>query len=106
MPILQKLRSNPDLAVALFFALLTSLIAPPEAAELLERINLPLLGLLLFLMCIVAGLRLSGFFAAIFHRLFRERASGRSLGRFFIFSCYFSCFGCFVLAHFLNDFSG
>ena len=66
MPILQKLRSNPDLAVALFFALLTSLIAPPEAAELLERINLPLLGLLLFLMCIVAGLRLSGFFAAIF----------------------------------------
>ena len=90
MPILQKLRSNPDLAVALFFALLTSLSAPPEAAVLLERINLPLLGLLLFLMCIVAGLRLSGFFAAIFHRLFRERASGRSLGRFFIFSCYFS----------------
>lgn len=86
----QKLRQNPDLTVALVFALLTSFIAPPSLAEIGTRLNLPLLGLLLFLMCIVAGLRLSGFFAAIFQWLFKGNASGRSLGRFFIFSCYFS----------------
>ena len=90
MSIYQKLRQNPDLTVALFFALFTSFIAPPALSEIGQRLNLPLLGLLLFLMCIVAGLRLSGFFAAIFQRLFHERASGRTLGRFFIFSCYFS----------------
>ena len=86
----QKLRQNPDLTVALVFALLTSFIAPPSLTEIGARLNVPLLGLLLFLMCIVAGLRLSGFFAAIFQRLFKDNASGRSLGRFFIFSCYFS----------------
>ena len=90
MLIYQKLRQNPDLAVALVFALITSIIAPPAPGDILQRINLPLLGLLLFLMCIVAGLRLSGFFAAIFQHLFQGSASGRSLGRFFIFSCYFS----------------
>ena len=90
MNICQKLRSNPDLTAALVFAILTSLMAPPALVELLQRLNLPLLGLLLFLMCIVAGLRLSGFFAAIFQTIFRGQASGRSLGRFFIFSCYFS----------------
>ncbi|WP_303840590.1 SLC13 family permease [Selenomonas ruminantium] len=90
MLIYQKLRKNPDLAVALVFALITSIIAPPAPGDILQRINLPLLGLLLFLMCIVAGLRLSGFFAAIFQHLFQGSASGRSLGRFFIFSCYFS----------------
>ena len=78
----QKLRQNPDLTVALVFALLTSFIAPPNLTEIGARLNLPLLGLLLFLMCIVAGLRLSGFFAAIFQRLFKGNASGRSLGRF------------------------
>lgn len=90
MRISQKLRQNPDLTVALFFAVITSLIAPPDFAEIGQRINVPLLGLLLFLMCIVAGLRLSGFFAAIFQRLFQSNSSGQSLGRFFIFSCYFS----------------
>ena len=90
MLIYQKLRQNPDLAVALVFAVITSIIAPPAPSDILQRINLPLLGLLLFLMCIVAGLRLSGFFAAIFQHLFQGSASGRSLGRFFIFSCYFS----------------
>ena len=90
MTICQKLKKNPDLTVALIFALSTSFWALPPATELLQRINIPLLGLLLFLMCIVAGLRLSGFFAAIFRQLFHEAASGRSLGRFFIFSCYFS----------------
>lgn len=90
MFIYQKLRQNPDLSVALVFALLTSFIAPPSLAEIGQRINIPLLGLLLFLMCIVAGLRLSGFFAAIFQHLFKGSASGRPLGRFFIFSCYFS----------------
>ena len=90
MLIYQKLHQNPDLAVALVFALITSIIAPPAPGDILQRINLPLLGLLLFLMCIVAGLRLSGFFAAIFQHLFQGSASGRSLGRFFIFSCYFS----------------
>ena len=90
MLIYQKLRQNPDLAVALVFAVITSIIAPPAPGDILQRINLPLLGLLLFLMCIVAGLRLSGFFAAIFQHLFQGSASGRSLGRFFIFSCYFS----------------
>ena len=90
MLIYQKLRQNPDLAVALIFAVITSIIAPPAPGDILQRINLPLLGLLLFLMCIVAGLRLSGFFAAIFQHLFQGSASGRSLGRFFIFSCYFS----------------
>ena len=96
MLIYQKLRQNPDLAVALVFALITSIIAPPAPGDILQRINLPLLGLLLFLMCIVAGLRLSGFFAAIFQHLFQGSASGRSLGRFFIFSCYFS-------SMFIND---
>ena len=90
MLIYKKLRQNPDLAVALVFAVITSMIAPPASGDILQRINLPLLGLLLFLMCIVAGLRLSGFFAAIFQHLFQSSASGRSLGRFFIFSCYFS----------------
>ncbi len=90
MLIYQKLKDNPDLALALVFALITSFIAPPAGSDLIQRINVPLLGLLLFLMCIVAGLRLSGFFAAIFRKLFKEKASGRSLGRFFIFSCYFS----------------
>lgn len=90
MSIYHKLRQNPDLSVALVFAVITSLIAPPEVTTILQRLNLPLLGLLLFLMCIVAGLRLSGFFAAIFQKLFRGNASSRPLGRFFIFICYFS----------------
>ncbi|MBQ1920771.1 MAG: hypothetical protein II176_08705, partial [Selenomonas sp.] len=90
MYIYQKLRQNPDLTAALLLAMVTSLIAPPGLNEIIPRINLPLLGLLLFLMCIVAGLRLSGFFAAIFQQVFHGSASGRPLGRFFIFSCYFS----------------
>ena len=90
MFICEKLRKNPDLSLALAFALAAGIMAPPSASEIMARLNIPLLGLLLFLMCIVAGLRLSGFFAAIFQRLFKGAATGRSLGRFFIFSCYFS----------------
>ena len=90
MLILNRLRSNLDLAAVFLFALVTSWISPPSAADLLHRINIPLLGLLLFLMCIVAGLRLSGFFTALFRALFKEKTSSRKLGRFFIFSCFFS----------------
>ena len=90
MFICEKLRKNPDLSLALAFALAAGIMAPPSASEIMARLNIPLLGLLLFLMCIVAGLRLSGFFAAIFQRLFKGATTGRSLGRFFIFSCYFS----------------
>ena len=90
MPVYHAFRRYPDLFLAGLFALGAGCLAPPASAEVLACLNLPLLGLLLFLMSIVAGLRQSGFFAALFQRLFKGRTSGRSLSRFFIFSCYFS----------------
>ena len=82
MLIYQKLRQNPDLAVALVFAVITSIIAPPAPGDILQRINLPLLGLLLFLMCIVAGLRLSGFFAANLPAFVSRQRLGAVIGPF------------------------
>lgn len=90
MPVYHAFRRYPDLFLAGLFALGAWCLAPPAPEEVLACLNLPLLGLLLFLMSIVAGLRQSGFFAALFQRLFKGRTSGRSLSRFFIFSCYFS----------------
>ncbi|SFT33656.1 Na+/H+ antiporter NhaD [Selenomonas sp. GACV-9] len=84
------LRRNPDLAAALAFALITIALAPAPPASLLASINLPLLGLLFCLMSIVAGLRQSGLFSAIYLKLFHGETSSRTLGRFFIFSCFFS----------------
>ena len=37
MLIYQKLRQNPDLAVALVFAVITSIIAPPAPGDILRR---------------------------------------------------------------------
>ncbi len=86
----QYLRHNPDLAAALVFALAASCFVPFSPAALLGSINLPLLGLLFCLMSIVAGLRQSGLFAALYQHLFQGETSSRTLGRFFIFSCFFS----------------
>lgn len=86
----QYLRRNPDLAAALVFAVAASCFVPFSPAALLSSINLPLLGLLFCLMSIVAGLRQSGLFAAIYQKLFHDETSSRTLGRFFIFSCFFS----------------
>lgn len=88
--LIQKLRKNIDLTLAFLFAVITGIICPPNLETIFERLNLPLLGLLIFLMCIVAGLRLSGFFSAIFEKFFHGEISARTLSRFFIFACYFT----------------
>lgn len=90
MFILKNLRKNIDLTLALIFAVVTGIFAPPAPFEVLERLNLPLLLLLIFLMCIVAGLRLSGFFSVIFEKFFHGNIKSGTLSRFFIFSCYFA----------------
>ena len=90
MLILKKMRKNLDLTLAVLFAAVTGIFSPPSFAEIIERLNFPLLGLLIFLMCIVAGLRLSGFFDKIFEKFFHGEISCKNLSRFFIFSCFFS----------------
>lgn len=90
MLITKKLRANLDLTLAFLFALITGIISPPNFIEMVDRLNLPLLGLLIFLMCIVAGLRISGFFTKVFEKFFYGEISGRTLSRFLIFACYFS----------------
>lgn len=88
--IISYLRRNPDLAVAGIFAFLSSLAVPFEPLLMLGSINFSLLLLLLCLMAIVAGLRESGLFTFIYRHVFHGEISSRSLGRFFIFSCFFS----------------
>lgn len=91
MPInLKFLRKNIDLTLCFILAAITSVFAPPDLSFVIERLNLPLLVLLILLMCIVAGLRMSGFFNIIFERFFHGTAKIKNLCRFFIFSCYFS----------------
>ena len=88
--LIKKLWANMDLSLAFLFALITGIVSPPSFEEIVARLDLPLLSLLVFLMCIVAGLRISGFFTAIFEKIFYGEIRSRSLSRFFIFGCYFS----------------
>ncbi|MBR3721179.1 MAG: hypothetical protein IKN12_00270 [Selenomonadaceae bacterium] len=90
MVIKRFFKNNIDLTLAIIFAAITCLIAPPSASLVIRRLNIPLLGLLIALMCIVAGFRLSGFFDAIIQRFFKGDVTERSVARFFIFACYFS----------------
>ena len=90
MKILTYLRHNMDLALAMVFALLTSLLVPFDIKLMAGSINYSLLLLLLCLMGIVAGMRESGLFTCFCSRFFRGEISSRGLGRFFIFSCFFS----------------
>ena len=83
-------KRNIDLTLAVIFAFVTGIFAPPSPFEIAERLNLPLLLLLIFLMCIVAGLRVSGFFSVVFEKFFHGYVKSGTLCRFFIFSCYFS----------------
>ncbi len=83
-------RHNPDLTVAMLFAIIVSSLVPFSSAAILASINVPLLGLLFCLMTIVAGLRQSGLFTYAYRLIFNEHTSSRMLGRFFIFSCFFS----------------
>ena len=83
-------RHNPDLTVAMLFAIIVSSLVPFSSAAILASINVPLLGLLFCLMTIVAGLRQSGLFTYAYRLIFNEHTSSRKLGRFFIFSCFFS----------------
>lgn len=90
MFVLKQLKSNIDLTLAVIFAVVTGMFAPPSLFEIAERLNLPLLLLLIFLMCIVAGLRVVGFFSVAFEKFFHGYVKSGTLCRFFIFSCYFS----------------
>lgn len=84
------LQKNPDLAATAVAFCMTLLLVPFEPLSMLRSINFPLLGLLFCLMSIVAGLRKSGLLAAGYQRFLHGAVSSRSVGRFFIFSCFFS----------------
>ena len=90
MVFIKIFKHNIDLTLAVIFAVLTWLIAPPSLYTVIHRLNIPLLGLLIALMCIVAGFRISGFFDVIIQRFFKGNVTERSVARFFIFACYFS----------------
>ena len=90
MKLIPYLRHNPDLTVALLFAVVVSSFVPFSVTAMLDSINVPLLGLLFCLMSIVAGLRQSGLFTYAYRLIFKEHTTSRALGRFFIFSCFFS----------------
>lgn len=90
MKIIAYLRHNPDLTAAGIFALATTILLPWEPLKIFAGINFSLLLLLFCLMAIVAGLRESGLFVSLYQRIFHGEISSRSLGRFFIFSCFFS----------------
>lgn len=84
------LKQNADLTMAALLALRTTFLVPWDTDALLGSINLSLLALLFCLMAIVAGLRKAGLFTIGLHRFFHERTSIRQMGRFFIFSCFFT----------------
>ena len=84
------MRKNPDLLVSVVFAAATGCFVPFSLDRLFGSINIPLLLLLFCLMSIVAGMRESGLFLLLYRRLFSGTVSSRRLGRFFIFSCFFS----------------
>lgn len=91
MKLISYLRRNPDLTVAMLFAVVVSSLVPFSLTATLDSINVPLLGLLFCLMSIVAGLRQSGLFTYAYRLIFKEHnTTSRALGRFFIFSCFFS----------------
>lgn len=91
MKLIPYLRHNPDLTVAMLFAVVVSSLVPFSLTATLDSINVPLLGLLFCLMSIVAGLRQSGLFTYAYRLIFKEHnTTSRALGRFFIFSCFFS----------------
>lgn len=84
------LRHNPDLTLSILFAVVVSSLVPFSMTAIFDSINLPLLGLLFCLMSIVAGLRQSGLFTYAYRLIFKEHTTSRTLGRFFVFSCFFS----------------
>lgn len=83
-------KKNADLSITALLALCSTCFVPWEPVVMAEGINFPLLALLFCLMAIVAGLRKAGLFTIGLHLFFHERTSLRQMGRFFIFSCFFT----------------
>lgn len=90
MYFIRMIRRNPDLAMAALLAAATMSVVPFAPQSMLQSINFSLLLLLFCLMSIVAGLRQSGLLTYAYRQVFQAETSSRKLGRFFIFSCFFS----------------
>lgn len=83
-------KKNADVSIAALLALGSTCFVPWDLAVMAEGINFPLLSLLFCLMAIVAGLRKAGIFTIGLYCFFHDRTTIRQMGRFFIFSCFFT----------------
>jgi len=87
--VLQYLRANIDLALAILFAVFTGLAVPFSWETLIAEINLPLLLLLFCMMAVIAGFRQSGIFTFLCRKLFARVRTARQIARLLIFLCFF-----------------
>ncbi|MCR5536897.1 MAG: hypothetical protein K6F05_05740 [Succinivibrio sp.] len=83
-----NLKRHLDLLIAAAFTLLTCLMVPCTYTQLLDSINLIVLGLLYCLMVTIQGMRLVGILQLLLRPFLSERTSLRALARFFIGSCF------------------
>lgn len=86
---LSYLKKDPVLAVSAVAAAVSVALVPPSAAYW-EYLDLRTLGLLLSLMLVVAGLRETGFFGAVIHRLLNVVRDTRSLTLTLVGTCFFA----------------
>ena len=83
------IRRDPVLLIALFAALVSCIIVPPDKSYL-DYIDLRTLALLYCLMVVVSGLRMSVLFTHFAHKLCEKASSVRAIGITLILLCYFS----------------
>ena len=89
MPLIDYLKKNIDLTLAMIFAIVASLFVPFSLSVIIEEINLSLLFLLFCMMAVVAGFRRSGIFTWCSRCLFARAATARQIARLLIFMCFF-----------------
>ena len=82
-------RREPVLLIAVFAALVSCALVPPDRVYL-TYMDLRTLALLFCLMTVVAGLRKAGLFARLSHRLCENVKSVRMIGLVLVLLCFFS----------------
>lgn len=82
-------RNNPDILIALIFAIVTAVFAPLSWDLYLSYANVPLLMTLFCLMLVISGLSEEGVLVSLYTRCFGQTATLRQIGRFFVFVSFF-----------------
>ena len=87
--IIAFMKKEAVLVVAVILAAISAFAVPPTAAYL-EYIDWRVLGILLSLMIIMAGLQKNGLFDAIGNRLLQKTKNTMQLSMVLVFLCFFS----------------